>query len=542
MDVNVFEMAFRENAALTSEPAKPSKKVVESVARKVAKLIEPEKIVKESVQLSKIRFTEDTDEISSVQPDDDIVVVYSDDIKPDMTEEEVEQAAQDLIGATICKCGVCGANYIASEEHSHDDELVVTDDVTTEDEEIPDEFTFTDEEGESLDDIDFADEELGESLLFREDIEDIVDDDDTLTDEEISAHTCPVCDATENQVEVGEIVPTEEASAEPTTDDETVPTETDTDTEEAPVKVDVDVNVNGDDEEEVSTESLEAVKSGKIRRHVKAESKKTVRKTPARRAVKAESAKSKKSSLAFNEKAFSRLLNKFVAENYENVSKVEITSGKATKNNELCFEGKVTAKSGKTRAITFETVGFKYTEGLMKIKMIEKGPFTEAARVQKNAVPFVLECRARDGRVMPTAFKCRYAIKMQNEWFECRGKYTLSESVKKQITKATESLTDKIYNVECQGLNKRTGKFIDVFDSKGNFTGSYDETASFVTRFFRNYDVSFCFISDTSTGKRVFDCTDAFNEDPADDTCKLFKNDFFPADTAFLKKLSLGKK
>ena len=431
MDVNVFEMAFRENAALTSEPAKPSKKVVESVARKVAKLIEPEKIVKESVQLSKIRFTEDTDEISSVQPDDDIVVVYSDDIKPDMTEEEVEQAAQDLIGATICKCGVCGANYIASEEHSHDDELVVADDANTNDEELPDEFTFTDEEGESLDDIDFADEELGESLLFREDMEDIVDD-DIPADEEIPAHTCPVCDATENQVEVGEIVPTEEASAEPTTtddddNDETAPTETDADTEEAPVKVDVDVNVNGDDEE-VSNESLEAVKSGKIRRHVKAESKKTVRKTPARPAVKAESAKSEKSSLAFNERAFSRLLNKFVAENYENVSKVEITSGKATKNNELCFEGKVTAKSGKTRAITFETVGFKYTEGLMKIKMIEKGPFTEAARVQKNAVPFVLECRARDGRVMPTAFKCRYAVKMQNEWFECRGKYTLSES------------------------------------------------------------------------------------------------------------------
>lgn len=434
MDVNVFEMAFRENAALANEPAKPSKKVVESVARKVAKLVEPEKIVKESVQLGKIRFTEDTDEISSVQPDDDIVVVYSDDIKPDMTEEEVEQAAQDLIGATICKCGVCGANYIASEEHSHDDELVVDDDTSTNDEELPDEFTFTDEEGESLDDIDFADEELGESLLFREDMEDIVDD-DIPADEEIPAHTCPVCDATENQVEVGEIVPTEEAPTEPATDDETVPTETDTDTEEAPVKVDVDVNVNGDDEEEVSTESLKAVKSGKIRRHVKAESKKTVRKTPARRAVKAESAKSKKSSLAFNEKAFSRLLNKFVAENYENVSKVEITSGKATKNNELCFEGKVTAKSGKTRAITFETVGFKYTEGLMKIKMIEKGPFTEAARVQKNAVPFVLECRARDGRVMPTAFKCRYAIKMRNEWFECRGKYTLSESVKKKTSK-----------------------------------------------------------------------------------------------------------
>lgn len=426
MDVNVFELAFKENAALATEPVKPSKKVVESVARKVAKMVET-KPVKESIQLGKIRFTEDTDEISSVQPDEDIVVVYSDDIKPDMTEEEVEQAAQELIGATICKCGVCGANYIATEEHAHEDELVVADDG---EEEIPDEFTFTDEDEETLDDIEFADEELGESLLFRE----AVEDEDFVEDEAVAApaHTCPVCDAAENQVEVGEIVPTEDEEAS-VVEEPAVEEEAPTDDEEAPVTVDVDVNVQADEDAELSKEALETAKPSRVKRHVKAESKKTVRKTPARPAVKAESAKStksEKSSIAFNEKAFSRLLNKFVAENYENVAKVEITSGKATKNNELCFEGKVTAKSGKVRKVTFETLGFKYTEGLMKIKMIEKGPFTESARVQKNAVPFVLECRARDGRVMPTAFKCRYAVKMQNEWFECRGKYTLSESKK----------------------------------------------------------------------------------------------------------------
>lgn len=435
MDVNVFELAFKENAALATEPVKPSKKVVESVARKVAKMVET-KPVKESIQLGKIRFTEDTDEISSVQPDEDIVVVYSDDIKPDMTEEEVEQAAQELIGATICKCGVCGANYIATEEHAHEDELVVADDG---EEEIPDEFTFTDEDEETLDDIEFADEELGESLLFRE----AVEDEDSVEDEEATpapAHTCPVCDAAENQVEVGEIVPTEDASIEDeeasVVEEPVAEEEISKDDEEAPVTVDVDVNVQADEDAELSKEALETAKPSRVKRHVKAESKKTVRKTPARPAVKAESAKSvksaksEKSSIAFNEKAFSRLLNKFVAENYENVAKVEITSGKATKNNELCFEGKVTAKSGKVRKVTFETLGFKYTEGLMKIKMIEKGPFTESARVQKNAVPFVLECRAREGRVMPTAFKCRYAVKMQNEWFECRGKYTLSESKK----------------------------------------------------------------------------------------------------------------
>lgn len=429
MDVNVFELAFKENAALATEPVKPSKKVVESVARKVAKMAEA-KPVKEAVQLGKIRFTEDTDEISSVQPDEDIVVVYSDDIKPDMTEEEVEQAAQELIGATICKCGVCGANYIATEEHTHDDEIVLDD---AAEEEIPDEFTFTDDEEETLDDIEFADEELGESLLFRE----AVEDEDSIEDEEVvaaPAHICPVCDAAENQVEVGEIVPTEVATEEePTEEVEETPVEdeipaedvtADEETEEAPVTVDVDVNVQAaddDEDAELSKEALDAVKAPRVKRHVKAESK------VARKAVPVVEAAKETKEIAFNEKAFSRLLNKFVAENYENVAKVEITSGKATKNNELCFEGKVTAKSGKVRKVTFETLGFKYTEGLMKIKMIEKGPFTESARVQKNAVPFVLECRAREGRVMPTAFKCRYAVKMQNEWFECCGKYTLSE-------------------------------------------------------------------------------------------------------------------
>lgn len=496
MDVNVFELAFKENAALATEPVKPSKKVVESVARKVAKMVET-KPVKESIQLGKIRFTEDTDEISSVQPDEDIVVVYSDDIKPDMTEEEVEQAAQELIGATICKCGVCGANYIATEEHAHEDELVVADDG---EEEIPDEFTFTDEDEETLDDIEFADEELGESLLFRE----AVEDEDFVEDEAAPApaHTCPVCDAAENQVEVGEIVPTEGAPVEdeeaPVVE-EPVAEEAPTDDEEAPVTVDVDVNVQADEDAELSKEALDKVKAPRIKRHTKAEGlfNKNKRKINTRTAnaedvsngdkiaYKHENGEfavvkrvdlsgndiefkidlgssikylhynrgdkvevfdegfvnkqknksvrdtiSKTNQIAFNEKAFSRLLNKFVAENYENVAKVEITSGKATKNNELCFEGKVTAKSGKVRKVTFETLGFKYTEGLMKIKMIEKGPFTESARVQKNAVPFVLECRAREGRVMPTSFKCRYAVKMQNEWFECRGKYTLSESKK----------------------------------------------------------------------------------------------------------------
>ena len=434
MDVNVFELAFKENAALIDQPAKPSKKVVESIARKTAKL--EKTLKKESIQLGKIRFTEDTDEISSVQPDEDIVVVYSDDIKPDMTEEEVAQAAEELLGATICKCGVCGANYIASEEHTHDEEIVVP-----EEDETAEEFTFVDDEGESLDDIEFADEELGESLLFRE----VLEDEETDEVAEVPAHTCPVCDATENQVEVGEIVPTEaatdevvedevseeeiveEPAAEETSEEveeteEATDDSDDSEDAEVPVKVDVDVNVN--DSEEVEESVDRAVNKRVPARTMRKESKVAPKQKVACKA------KTALESIAFNEKAFSRLLNKFVAENYENVKNVEITSGKALKSGELCFEGTVTANSGKKRAISFETVGFKYTEGLMKIKMIEKGPFTEAARVQKNAVPFVLECKTREGRVLPTAFKCRYAVKMQNEWFECRGKYTITESKK----------------------------------------------------------------------------------------------------------------
>lgn len=518
MDINVFELAFKENAALSKAPVKPVKKVMESVTKGIMKSA----LKKEAVQLSKLRFTEDKEELSTVQPEDDIVVVYSDDIKPDMTEEEVAQAAEELIGATICKCGVCGANYIAGDAHAHEDEIIVDDEANTD--EVPDEFTFTDEDSETLDDIEFADEGLGESLLFREEVE---DDSDTEPTEPV--HTCPVCDATESQVEVGEIVPTEtatESDESEETETEEVPADVDNsevtaedETEDAPVKVDVDVNVASDDDIKPSRESLRRARNEGISKNRKSKPgnrSKSVKtsnegifgsfgkenhgteefksatelkrgdmlvgnsdelfkvlavtpnaddkgstkikykdrlttgtltvpagdtvkvyvpsnKVPTYKAPVGEgkvNSTSKISEVAFNERAFTRLLNQFVAENYNNVKSVTITTGKSTKKGELQFEGIVTAKSGKTRKIVFETVGFKYNDGTTKLKMIEKGPFTESAKVQKNAVPFVLECHCRAGRIMPTVLKYRYAVKVKNEWFECTGKHTISEGRK----------------------------------------------------------------------------------------------------------------
>lgn len=511
MEINVFELAFKENAALEQE--KPTVAVKESVVKeladKVNKVVEAEKPIKESFPLDKIRFTEDTDEISSIQPDEGIVVVYTDEIEPEMTEEEVEQAAEDLIGATICKCGVCGANYIADEEHTHEheDELVVDDDIT-------------------------------ESIFFKEAQEDGVFD----TDE--CEHTCPICQSTENQVEVGEIAPMtdtvedvvddaieeiQDANGIEDTEDEELEDEISSAEGD---KIDADSVVDDEeiiadeetvvDEEEVE-ESLEtakvvepkqAVKSDalkKIRQRV-AERNKSIDKTivkestePSKntirdavaehfdypfdddaddlfdsihsaidegliytneiRAVKDHyegidtelkdetlfgladdiaaivgnlkdndveescNTKTKESvdEISFNESAFTHLLNKFVKENYENIERVSIVKG-SFKDSELCFEGVVTTKSGKKRPVEFKTCGFKYNEGVMKLKMTEKGPFTESARLDKNRVPFVLECVARHGKVLPKSFKCKYTVKCEGAWYECSGKYNITEN------------------------------------------------------------------------------------------------------------------
>ena len=157
-DLNVFELT---NMELHKTEAKKS--VKESVSRTSKKATKKAF----NIPVNKLKFeslshylSEDADEeeteldvTADYTPDDDVVLV----IDPEMDEvpedvEEAEEQAEDIIGDHICKCAICGANYI-------------------------------------------TDAEISEDLEMEEE-------------------TCPVCGETGEQIVVGVITPTEELSAE----------------------------------------------------------------------------------------------------------------------------------------------------------------------------------------------------------------------------------------------------------------------------------------------------------------------------------------
>lgn len=394
MSISVFEMAFRENANLANvDSDKLNAQKVASKALSESVIKSEAKTIKESIKLGKIRFTEDIDDID-IQPSEDVVVVYSDKITPEMSAEEVEKAAEELIGSTICKCGICGANYIADDNHKH------TDDVEGEDE-IEDSLLFTDDE--DLGTVDVEDEEFKESLIFTEETvsdEVNVDTDETeeIIDEEsenIESDTiCPVCNAEDTQVEVGIIAPNEESKEETEDDDKSDDSE---ETEETEDKDDTKTEETEETDDESDNEE-----------------------------TKDDDADVKEESINFKDRAFNILLNKFVRENYKNIKSIRIDEGRC-EDGELVFEGVVNTFKGSTHPVTFKTVKYAYTEGVLKLRMTESGVFTESAEIKEGRVPFVLECAARNGYIVPRVLKCKYNVRESGKLFECFGKYTLSK-------------------------------------------------------------------------------------------------------------------
>lgn len=494
MSISVFEMAFRENANLANIDSDKldaqkvaSKALSESVIKSEAKLI------KESIKINKIRFTEDIDDID-IQPSEDVVVVYSDKITPEMSAEEVEKAAAEMIGATICKCGICGANYIGDDNHKHTDEVEGEDS-------IEDSILFTDEE--DIEPVDTEDEEFKESLIFTEEAvsdEVEIESEETDTEEEsenIESDTvCPVCHAEDTQVEVGIIAPNEE-SEESTEDDdnstdseETEETEDEDDnkTEETDDNSEVDDDENieeglfgkkkknnkssnnsndtGDVERKVSIKIYdengtlqfshtfkeipgkmsaedqlkELVKGTALQRDYKNSRNKydwsyerksepesnfdTKRGQVSKLYI--ESVDVKTDSISFKDRAFNILLNKFVHDNYKNIKSIRIDEGKC-EDGELVFEGVINTYRGTIKPVTFKTVKFAYNEGVIKLRMIDSGVFTESAEIAENRVPFVLECAARNGYIVPRVLKCKYNVRASGKLFECRGRYTLAK-------------------------------------------------------------------------------------------------------------------
>lgn len=374
-EVNVFELTNTALKSLYNEPSS-KKGVKESVTKKTSRKANKKESVKKvnkiacnKIKLESLSFMEDADaEEFDFTPDDEVVVVIDPELEEvPATEEDAVAAAEELVGDTICKCAVCGANYVCDCEETMEE------------------------------DID------GETKTV------VVDG------------TCPICGEDGSQIVVGEIVPTDDAPAtddvEGTEDDTAVDTDTDADDEEFD-----DFDTEDEDEEEPAKENVRRprrpimTRKESIRRKFiankrrVAENRNKTRNTMNRRPV-AENrmnrpvANRTARQFKLDEVVLNRLFNKFAKENYSNVASVRFTKGSLNRNR-LTLEGVVRTVKGSRRTIKLVSENFKPTNRVLQFK--EYGPFTESAKVARNKATFVVECTIRNGVITPKTLKYNY--------------------------------------------------------------------------------------------------------------------------------------
>lgn len=449
--------------------------------------------IKESVALNKIRFTEDVD---SFQPEDELMIVYNSDLDDEMTEEEIQAEAESLIGCDICKCGVCGANYVCKENEIPDaQDIVVIDEEDVEDgtieevEETEEDFNMEEsllfrhlKEAEGEEEI--ADEETGE-----ENVEEVSTEETNEAENERCNMVCPICGATENQVLTATIAPIEDnlENEEPVEDVEETSevAENDETTEEDVVTESIgsdgifvtgnelvalepifysNIDDLGWEQSDIERfEKLGYIEDGKV---VLPRGTKFVvgEKAPSGNGVMIKLVKANEelefvyedenddrflvtdvaeeisecaeetketthlaeATLEIDESSLNRLFTKFARENYENVVNVRINDGKLV-DGQICLEGYVRTTSGVKRDIKLVSEGLNISENTSKVKIIEKGPFTEDAQVKSNRCPFVLECNVSENKMSFTGLKYNYTINESKESFSVSGKVSITE-------------------------------------------------------------------------------------------------------------------
>ena len=174
--LNVFELTNEElnksKKTVKNESVRKSKKSNrKTVKESVRKFRKSTKAIPVSqIKLESLRFVEEAEEngeIVDYTPEEDVVLV----IDPEMeetpaTEEEAEEAAEELVGDFVCKCAICGANYIC------DCDEVTTEDLESEEAECP----ICGETGEQI--------IIGE-ITPTEDAVDVEDEDDDVEEVEV---------------------------------------------------------------------------------------------------------------------------------------------------------------------------------------------------------------------------------------------------------------------------------------------------------------------------------------------------------------------
>lgn len=395
--LNVFELTNEElnkskKAAKNESVKKTTKKTTKKVCKESVKKFKksPKAIPVSQIKLESLRFVEEAeenDEIIDYTPEEDVVLV----IDPEMeetpaTEEEAEEAAEELVGDLVCKCAICGANYICDCE-----------DITTED-------------------------------LESEEAE------------------CPICGETGEQIIIGEITPTEdeidvedEADEDieevEVVDDAEVADEFEADEDEADEFVGAEEE-DEEEEEEDEDDFGESISRAKNRTALRRESnarRRTMKniRNEAKRPMIKRPVKRVNESKTFNldEVTLNRMLTKFAKENYDNVRFVKITNGKC-RGNKLTLEGVVVTKKGSKRNTTFVCENFK-SGAIISAKFVENGVFTEGRSKQPS---FIVDFRTRNNVITPVSLKYSYKVTENREKYLVSGK-VMNESMNRKRIK-----------------------------------------------------------------------------------------------------------
>ena len=336
---------------------------------------------------------DEVDVTADYTPEDDVVLV----IDPEMEEVPEDaaaaaEAAEEMVGDHVCKCSICGANYVTDTEITEETEI--------------------------------------------EDAE------------------CPVCGEVGDQIVVGVITPVGELSDEDSADLDDVDVEEEEDFEEFEDDGEGEDFEEEDFEEGDYEESLNRARDARramaqrrtapVRRTESAKPVRPTRPSTTKRPVTRKPVTEMADGYAFDEVTFNRMLTQFAKENYANVRSVKISSG-SLKRGKLTLEGVVTTTKGKKRTIKFVAEDFK-PSARMTIKFREIGPFTESIKSSKPS--FILECRLSGKAIRPMALRYSYVAKnATSDVRESRARYSvigkvLSESVKRN-TQTRKRRTDK---------------------------------------------------------------------------------------------------
>jgi hypothetical protein len=408
--LNVFDDVFGSTFKELSESrkkttTKSNKKKVVKESAKFKKCRTPKKISYNKIKLESLRFAEDAEENGEVvdyTPTEDVVLV----IDPEMEEtpetvEDAEDAAEELVGDYVCKCSICGANYVCDCE------------------EVTEEF-------EVVDDVCPVCGESGEQIVVGEitpsdevaEVEDDVDDTDTDSDEDV-ADDIEVDDEDVDNIDVDFDV-----------DADTVDIDIEDEDEDAD-------DFTSDEDDEYAESISRAKRKTALRRESKASmrTRKSARRTESRISAKKPMRRmSESKDYNLDEVTLNRMLTKFAKENYDNVRFVKITNAKCNRG-KLTLEGTIVTKKGNKRATKFVCEGFKPT-ATITAKFTEEGAFTENAF--SKGPSFIVDFRTTGNKITPVSLRYSYKVKEGREKFAVSGK-VMNESIKRTSVKSKRS-------------------------------------------------------------------------------------------------------